>query len=265
MEGVRLEHDKIKPNPGLRSIAKAILNSLWGRLGIRDNLSKTKLCRSPSEFFEILDDGDYKVDDFHVINDKTVAIVYAHEKKRVPANPTSSVVLASFTTAHARLLLYKHMEFLGDRVLYHDTDSIIFISYPNRPDLDLPLGDFLGDLTDEIGAGLYIDKFVSTGPKSYGYITNSGVEVCKVRGFSLNHLASKVINFETMRSMIFDTSVPLQGFPHLLKTVYTINKNKITRNKYATQIFNRPEIKAFRPIYTKRVVQADLSTLPYGY
>ena len=75
----------------------------------------------------------------------------------------------------------------------------------------------------------------------------------------------KIINFETMQSMILDKSVPLQGFPDQLKTVYTVNKKKISRNKYATQIFNRPEIKAFRPIYTKRVVQDDLTTLPYGY
>jgi len=264
-EGVMLEAEKIKKNAGLRSIGKALLNSFWGRLGLRDNLQKTKLCREPEEFFEIVDDAENEVSDFQIINDNTVAIVYKYKNDRVPINPTTSIILASFTTAHARLVLYKYLDFLQDRVLYHDTDSIIFISYPNRPDLDPPLGDYLGDMTDELQEGRHIVEFASTGPKSYSYILNDSTQVCKVRGFSLNSRASELINFDTMKSMLLDTEVPIQGFPQLLRSVYTFKKAKISRDKYSSKIYNKPEIKAFRAVYTKRVVQDDLSTLPYGY
>lgn len=37
-----------------------------------------------------------------------------------------NVVLATFTTAHARLKLFSYMEGLGSRVLYTDTGSFLF-------------------------------------------------------------------------------------------------------------------------------------------
>ena len=86
-----------------------------------------------------------------------------------------------------------------------------------------------------------------------------------MRGFSLNYTASQQINFETMKNMIFDKENPLQGDPTKLQTVYTVKKSKISRDKNRMTIFNQPEVKAFRPIYTKRVVADDLTTLPYGY
>ena len=45
-------------------------------------------------------------------------------------------------------------------MLYFDTDSVIYVS-PTGQHL-LPLGDFLGDLTDELNGG-YITEFVSGG------------------------------------------------------------------------------------------------------
>ena len=264
-EGVHLDKEKIVKNPGYRLIAKLLLNAFWGRLGMSENLTKTMICKTPVDFFEILDDNQLNVTDFQIINDSTVALMYAYEGNQIPLNQTTSITHATFTTAHARLTLYDHLEKLGDRVCYHDTDSIIFTSYRNRPDLDPPLGNFLGDLTDELDPGQHIVQFVSTGPKSYAYVLNDGSEVCKVRGFSLNHKASQVINFDTMKAMLVDPETVLQGVDKSLPNLYTYKESKISRNKYEICIYNRPEVKCFRAIYTKRVIQEDLSTLPYGY
>ena len=46
------------------------------------------------------------------------------------------------------------MDKLGDRLLYSDTDSIVFVSKDG--DWEPSLGPYLGDLTDEIGGGDYI-------------------------------------------------------------------------------------------------------------
>lgn len=35
--------------------------------------------------------------------------------------------MGAMTTTHARLVLYELLEKLGDRLLYFDTDSIIFL------------------------------------------------------------------------------------------------------------------------------------------
>lgn len=72
---------------------------------------------------------------------------------------------ACFTTCWARLKLYDVIDFLGERVLYMDTDSIIFKGRSCDP--MSPKGDYLGELTDELPLGHYIKEYISSGPKSY--------------------------------------------------------------------------------------------------
>ena len=47
------------------------------------------------------------------------------------------------------------------------------------------MGDYLGELTDELDDDDCITTFVSGGPKNYSYQTKNGKTVCKVRGFTL--------------------------------------------------------------------------------
>jgi hypothetical protein len=94
------------------------------------------------------------------------------------------VVIAAFTTAHARLKPYGVLEQLNRRVLYFDTHSVIYVSKDGE--WEPPTGSYLGDLTDELD-GAHITTFVSGGPKNYAYETNADKTVCKVRGITLNY------------------------------------------------------------------------------
>jgi hypothetical protein len=78
----------------------------------------------------------------------------------------SFVQVAANTTAQARLKLYSYLEQLGPRALYADTDSVVYTSRPGewKPEL----GDYLGDLTDEVPDNRIIE-FVTGGPKNYAY------------------------------------------------------------------------------------------------
>jgi butyrate kinase len=84
------------------------------------------------------------VDNVTILNNEGVLASW----ERVEELKTVNVVVTAYTTAMARLELYKHLEQLGERVLYYDTDSVIFVSSEN--DWEPPVGDFLGDLTDEM-------------------------------------------------------------------------------------------------------------------
>lgn len=75
----------------------------------------------------------------------------------VEQDTSTNIFLAAFTTAWARLKLYEEMDKLGRSVLYHDTDSIIYASNGIN---DPPLGNFLGEFTDELD-GDSITTFVS--------------------------------------------------------------------------------------------------------
>ena len=51
---------------------------------------------------------------------------YTMKNPFVEAAGNTNVVLAAFTTAQARINLYRAMHALGRRVCYYDTDSIIY-------------------------------------------------------------------------------------------------------------------------------------------
>ena len=64
--------------------------------------------------------------------------------------------------------LYAYLDKLGERALYCDTDSVIFVQKADEPPL-IECGDALGDMTSELKANEYISEFVSGGPKNYAY------------------------------------------------------------------------------------------------
>ena len=167
-----------------------------------------------------------------------------------------NIVLASFTTAHARLCLYV-LHKLGKSVLYFDTDSVIYL-LPDGRDV-VPTGDYLEDLTDELN-GNHIVEFVSAGPKNYSYKLDNGLCHCKVKGFTLNHQASKKLNFEKLYEEVF-----LWHFNKSTTNTIISTSNRIRRNPLNQSIFNKHENKKYRVVYTKRVVMDNFDTKPYGY
>ncbi|KAJ8909911.1 hypothetical protein NQ315_014918 [Exocentrus adspersus] len=225
-EDVRLEFNEIVENPGLRSLAKLILNSFWGKLGQRENQPKTKIIRSPEEFFGMLTNPSIYVNAVLPINEDTLVVNWEHKEETYDPLATVNVVLAAYVTTQARLKLYSYLEKLGDRVLYYDTDSVIY-TCREGDEYDVPTGEFLGDMTDELGAGSYITEFVSGGPKNYAYKyfdakDNEEKVVCKVKGIALNYAASQLVNFDTIKKMILTPADP----------VYITSKNIRRTNEY---------------------------------
>ena len=174
---------------------------------------KTKFVQNIGEFINILTDKAKHVTDFHILNNNVLMIEYENSQDFEMYSMNTNVVIAAFCTSYARLKLWGIMNKLGKRVLYHDTDSIIF-SVKNTDKYIPPLGEYLGDLTDELCCkelgckkcnceGHWITEFVSCGPKNYTYKLNTGEVVCKVRSFSLNYKALQIINFESMKKALY--------------------------------------------------------------
>ena len=256
-EGIQLDPTKIKKNPGLRAMSKLQLNSFWGKYGQRPNMPQTTLVHADDleTLYTILTDPTKHAHDFHIMTDKLAQIQWTHKTNMIPENDASNIFVATFTTCFARLKLYGLLDMLQERILYYDTDSVVFTSKPGEQ--NPPLGDYLGDLTDEL-EGDPIKIFVSGGPKNYAYQTKSGKQTCKVRGFNLNpSVNSTLINFQTMEDMVLT--------PDRSGSVDVVNPSKISRDKHSAKLYNRWESKMYRLVYTKRVVLPDLNTLPYGY
>jgi hypothetical protein len=186
-------------------------------------------------------------------------VEWCHEPTFVPENMHTNIFLAVMTTCAARLKLYDLLDQLGDRVLYHDTDSAVLVSRPG--DQDPPLGDYLGELTDEL-EGDYITEFVSTGPKSYAYTTSKGSEVCKVKGFTLNYTNSNFINFGTIKDMVIKY---MEDRNNPSNKISVTNPKKICRDSKKRKLYSREENKDMKMVFTKRRLLNNYDTVPFGY
>ena len=187
-----------------------------------------------------------------------VEVHYKEKDEFAEQNDKVNIVIAAFTTAYARLKLYDLLDLLQERVLYYDTDSVIYIHQPGKP--DPPLGDYLGDLTDELDPGDYITTFISGGPKNYAYITNNGKSQIKIRGITLDYAATKKINLDVMRHLVHS-----HVNCHTEEKVTVDIPFKITRDKKEKNIVTKRMKKDYRIVYNKRVITENYGTLPYGY
>jgi hypothetical protein len=107
-EGVLLEPDNISQNEGgLRFISKLLLNSFWGYLGMKNNLPQVEYTKTYSRLFEMMNSKTLTVEDACLVGEELAMLQYTDNDDFVRASTKTNVVLAAFTTAHARCLLYK--------------------------------------------------------------------------------------------------------------------------------------------------------------
>ena len=161
-----------------------MLNSFWGKFG--ENLHKptTQVVYNAADLFAYVSHLLLDIGQVRICNEESLEIGFANLQDNQPDNERVNIFVSVFTTCHARLKLYESLEQLQQRVLYFDTDSVIYTRRPGQS--NIPIGDFLGNMTNELDDGDFITEFTSGGLKNYGYKTQQGKVCCKVRGFSLN-------------------------------------------------------------------------------
>ena len=187
------------------------------------------------KFFQMLSDPTKVSHNFHIVSRDILQLEWSNNPLFASFDNKTNIFLASFTTMWARLKLYGVLDKLNQNILYFDTDSVIFKTKKSDNLNYLPIGNYLGELTNEISPqDGYIVEFVSGGPKNYAYRTLSGKEECKVRGFTLNWANSKLINFQAIKSIIC-TSHDRQ--------IEIVNHCKISRDSRKRKLLNRVETK----------------------
>ena len=150
-------------------------------------------------------------------------------------------------------MLYDKLDYLQEKVLYFDTDSMIYVDDGTK---NIKTGDVLGEMTDEL-SGKGITNFVSTGPKSYSFKYGDNEQKSAIKGFTLNHENGIYLNHDNLSKIVKKQS----------REITIVNENKITRKN--REIVNKYCEKVFKFGYDKRVIrQIDedhIDTLPYGY
>ncbi len=127
--------------------------------------------------------------------------------------------------------------------------------YAKPGDFKLPLGDGLGQLTNELAEGEFIVEGVFNGPKNYAYKTNFNRMKSIVKGFSINHETSEKLNFQSLKDVCLHDRTKKIGVKQL----------KFTRNKNTWNVQTSMVEKIYSFVYDKRVMVSDYKTLPFGY
>ena len=220
------------------------------------NMRRSVMVTDIEDFMEIMTDNSKIVHDYHLVGEHAICLEWSYHEATAPVKTKLNPYIALFTTSHARLKLYEALELTGDSTCYEDTDSIIFVSRPGVP--EPKLGVFLGEFTDELPLGTHIEVFGSGGPKNYAYKLNTGETTCKVRGFTLNHRNSMVINAESVLELIKQKD--------FVTSIRTTDPLKIVRNKRKFELMNQSQNKDYKLCFSKRQLQkGSYVTYPFGY
>jgi hypothetical protein len=238
------------------------LNAFWGKFGQKTVRSKAQLVYNYSELIRLAADPSLEVQSLLPLSDECLQVNYKPVADSEESLPTSSLVIAAFTTCYGRLHLYKYLDIVQDRGLYCDTDSVAYISRPGEP--DLPLGTHLGDLTDQVaedyGQGSFITEFVAGGPKNYSYkVAVCGdvtrVKYCiKVRGVSINKSCSDLVTFDNLKAMVMGE-----------EGNFTVPIPRQIARLPGWKIVTRPTSKNWQSKNTKRRCLDSNRTVPYGH
>lgn len=93
---------------------------------MKDNYSQVAYTYNTEQLTSTVYDDKYKDVSFIIFDNDIVLLEYKTKEHYLKPNPNVNIYVALYTTAHARLRLYKLLGTLGDRVMYCDMDSVIF-------------------------------------------------------------------------------------------------------------------------------------------
>lgn len=240
--GFTMKEGDIERNEGKRAPAKLMLNSFWGRFGLRDNLPKVKVFNDKANYNDFWLDPKLKDKTVTEVTEDVVECTYS-ESDPVDTG-AANIYIAAFTTAWARIKIHTFLSQLGNKGHYCDTDSCIYAG--DKPGIQH--SPELGMLVSDVGYKP-ITEYVGLSPKNYSVVID-GTPKVKVKG--VNNKAS-YINMEMMKK--------------LLKSPGEVEHVPQTRfDKAKDHVISTSEIKKkYRFQYDKRMRYGEYDTLPWGY
>ena len=153
---------------------------------------------------------------------------------------------------------------LDDRVLYFDTDSVIYTSKPG--DWEPEPGNILGDWDNQLEPGeSHIVSFTSLGPKTYSYVTDTGRVEIKAKGISQNGFTENILGPDLQQTVVALTG---ETFTRLLDNkedkLQIIYPSHLKKNSKDCSIRTVVLSKTILPVYDKRILHSDFTTRAYG-
>ena len=156
----------VAKNPVKRQLAKIFLNCLWGKLSQKSASEFERFIYGYRQYLELMANPllDMTSLKFRHVNGGVYKVRYRLINTLEETSNTINVPMAASVTAHAQVLLMRQMFVVGpERILYCDTDSIIYLR--KSTDIDYAKSG-LGNWENEC-PGRVISRFLALAPKCY--------------------------------------------------------------------------------------------------
>lgn len=257
---IEVDPSQCEERPAIKQTFKILFNSAWGKhaetvdhmqaLVVNENDTN-----AVAAFMQSVSDSTHQVCSFDGFEHRTLFRYKHNRKKCQPDLHKGYLPAALFVPAYGRLLLFEQMHKLGERVLMHDTDSIVYVGQPGQ--YDVPTGCVWGDweIDDFETKHQGIREFVALGPKTYGLRGSDGTRTFKCKGLSLKHGHRDILNFEVAKNVLLRNEmvmVPQFTF------VYTMGRSMRTHHFQKRVAFDRSLLKG--------VYESETTKLyPYGH
>jgi DNA polymerase elongation subunit (family B) len=113
-----------------------LLNSQFGKYIQKPNVGSTTFFydNEIKQLHSLLLDPNQRVTDFHILSKSAIMIEYKTCKTSQGESEFTNPPIGGFITSYGRMKLYDTLHQLQDKVLYYDTDSVMFKGGKNIQD-----------------------------------------------------------------------------------------------------------------------------------
>jgi hypothetical protein len=175
-------------NAGQRALSKLMLNSLWGKLSQKARSVAPKYITSLATWNRMVEKHHRygaTAEPFDMVDSgRDWALTQMFPRYDTPSyiSRTTAPSIACAITSAGRLELLRMLEHLDDRVMYYDTDSVIYRGIAATD--PTPTREF-GGWGNELEDGDKITEFIGIAPKVYAYKTEKGETHIRAKGMTV--------------------------------------------------------------------------------
>lgn len=274
----KIRPNKVSKNAVKRQLAKLYLNALWGKFAQRPS----KLCHTTiygvQQFYQLWEDKSIEQKSclFREISPGVFKVSYTKKQSYIDPVKHGNLFIAAKVTESARCVLHKQMLKVGpERIIYCDTDSIIFVKENNG---EVLTGVGLGKWTNEYPNHLILHVY-ALAPKLYSLKLaprqGESYEVFRAKGIQMSLINQTRMTFDRIKPLIESVICGENETYTISVKNFNIFSNSGNSALPYGQIYSRYNEKKVRAIITKRVVKRmeqidwenidEIRTFPIGY